>query len=144
MALPAPALPTLKDELDRKTFETIEHLVAAERKGRMTKAQVSASLDTLFMAVSGLVDNDFIHIITEAQTVVGGDKSVVKRHFVLPDRGIIQTVAWVPGTDKFTTCQRDDGHAVAGAVKEFDSVEKAARAFARLGEGFESKGWIEL
>lgn len=144
MALPAPALPTLKDELDRKVFETIEYLTGAAHKGRMTKAQVSASLDTLFMAVSGLVDNDFIDIITEAQNVVGGDKSVVKRHFVLPDRNIIQTVAWIPGTEKFTTCQRENGYAVAGAVKEFDSVEKAARAFARLGEGFESKGWIEL
>lgn len=144
MALPATALPTLKDELDRKTFETIEYLVGAERKGRMTKAQVSASLDTLFMAVSGLVDNDFIDIMTEAQKVVTGDKSVVKRHFVLPDRAIIQTIAWVPGTDKFTTCQREFGHATGGAVKEFDSVEKAGRAFAKLGEGFEAKGWIEL
>ena len=144
MALPAPALPTLRDELDRKVFETIEYLVGAVHKGRMTQAQVSASLDALFMAVSGLVDNDFINIITEAQNVAGGDKSVVKRHFVLPDRSLIQTVAWIPGTEKFTTCQRENGYAVAGAVKEFDSVEKAARAFARLGDGFEAKGWIEL
>lgn len=138
-------MPTLKDELDRKVFETIEYLISAERKGRMTKAQVSASLDTLFMAVSGLVDNDFINIITEAQTVVDGDKSVVKRHFILSGRGIIQTVAWVPGTGKFTTCQRNLVRGrVTSAVKEFDSVEKAARSFARLGDGFESKGWIEL
>lgn len=144
MALPAPALPTLRDELDRKVFETIEYLVGAVHKGRMTQAQVSASLDALFMAVSGLVDNDFINIITEAQNVAGGDKSVVKRHFVQPDNNIIQSVSWVPGTDKFVTCQRKNGYAVGGAVKEFDSVEKAARAFARLGDGFEAKGWIEL
>ena len=86
MTAVAPVIPTLKEELDRKVFETIEYLVSAVRKGRMTQAQVSASLDTLFMAVSGLVGSDFIDIITEAQSYVGTDKSVVKRHFVLPDR----------------------------------------------------------
>lgn len=144
MALPAPALPTLKDELDRKVFETIEYLVSAVHKGRMTQAQVSASLDTLFMAVSGLVDNDFINIITEAQNVAGSDKSVVKRHFVLPDRDIIQTISWIPGTSTLTTCQREGGMATGGAVKEFDSVAKAAQAFYRIGESFEKKGWVEL
>lgn len=144
MALPAPALPTLKDELDRKTFETIEYLVGAVHKGRMTKAQVSASLDALFMAVSGLVDNDFIDIITAAQDVAGSDKSVVKRHFVLPGRDIIQTISWIPGTEKLTTCQREGGMATGGAVKEFDSVAKAAQAFYRIGESFEKKGWVEL
>lgn len=140
----APALPTLKDELDRKVFETIEYLVGAVHKGRMTKAQVSASLDTLFMAISGLVDNDFINIITEAQGVVGNDKSVVKRHFALPGRDITQTISWIPGTEKLTTCQCEGGYATGGAVKEFDSVAKAAQAFYRIGEGFEKKGWIEL
>ena len=104
----------------------------------------SASLDALFMAVSGLVDNDFINIITEAQNVAGGDKSVVKRHFVLPDRDIIQTISWIPGTSTLTTCQREGGYATGGAVKEFDSVAKAAKAFRVIGEGFEKKGWVEL
>lgn len=137
-------LPTLRDELDRKVFETIDYLVGAVARGRMTKAQASAGLDTLFMAVNGLVDSDFINIITEAQSVFNCDKSVVRRHFVLPDRNIIQSVSWIPGTDKFTTCQRENGYAVAGAVKEFDSVAKAGQAFERIGEGFEKKGWVEL
>lgn len=144
MSAVAHALPTLKDELDRKVFETIDYLVSAIHRGRMTKMQVSASLDALFMAVSGLVDNDFIEIITEAQKFVAGDKSVVKRHFVLPDHDIIQTVTWTPGTNKLTTCQRNSGYATGGAVKEFDSVEKAAKAFRVIGEGFERKGWVEL
>ena len=138
------ALPTLKDELDRKVFETIEYLTGAAHKGRMTKAQVSASLDTLFMTVSGLVDNDFINIITEAQTVVGGDKSVVKRHFALPSSGIIQTVSWVPGTEKIVFCRREGGFATGGTVKDYDSVAIAAKAFYASGDVMEKKGWVEL
>lgn len=144
MALPAALLPTLKDELDRKTFETIEYLVGAVHKGRMTQAQVSASLDTLFMAVSGLVDNDFIDIITAAQDVAGSDKSVVKRHFALPGSDIVQTVSWVPGTEKITSCRRESGMATGGTIKDYDSVAIAAKAFRVIGDAMEKKGWVEL
>lgn len=144
MALPAPALPTLKDELDRKTFETIEYLVGAVHKGRMTQAQVSASLDALFMAVSGLVDNDFINIITSAQEHFCGDKLVVKKHFYNPADGEILTLMWSPGQSKIMTCRRTDGLATGGGVKDYDSVADAADIFNGCSANFERKGWIEL
>ena len=137
-------LPTLQEELDRKVFETIEYILAGSTKGRMTKAQASASLDALFMAVNGLVDQDFINIITEAQTVVGGDKSVVKKHFYNPADAEILTLSWIPGDSKITTCRRADGIAIGGAVKDYDSVADAADIFNGCSVNFEKKGWIEL
>lgn len=138
------ATPTLKEELDRKVFETVEYLVNAVKKGRMTPSQVSAALDTLFMAVNGLVGGDFIEIFTEAQSVVGGDKSPVKRHFALPGKDITLSVSWTPGSSDFASCQRESGYATGGAVKSFDSVADAANAFWRLGDHLEKKGWVEL
>lgn len=143
MALPAPALPTLKEELDRKVFETIEYLVGAVQKGRMTQAQVSASLDTLFMAVSGLADNDFINIITEAQRVVGGDKSPVKRILMNQETAELVVITWTPGEATVTVSKREFGWATGGSVKDCDTPAKAARFVNAVAENFEKKGWVE-
>jgi hypothetical protein len=62
-------LPSIQDELSRKVHETLEWLLVGVERGRITKEQCSFGLDTLFMAVSGLVDKDFIKIITEAQAM---------------------------------------------------------------------------
>lgn len=144
MAAAASVIPTLKDELDRKVFETIEFLVNANHRGRMSKAQVSASLDTLFMAVNGLVDKDFIDIITTAQETVGGDKSAVKKHFYNPDDGEILTLSWIPGDSKIATCRRIEGQATGGGVKDYDCAADAANIFNGCSANFERKGWIEL
>ena len=60
-------IPDVQDELNRKVYETLHWLTHSLTTAQITKDQFSTSLDTLFMAVSGLVDRDFIHIITEAK-----------------------------------------------------------------------------
>lgn len=68
-------LPTLREELDRKVFATLEHLFHQVKTKRITVEQFSFGIDTLFMAVSGLVDDDFIQIITEASRLCEKHKS---------------------------------------------------------------------
>lgn len=63
----------VSSELNRKTYDTISWLIRGLEGGRLTKAQFSTGIDTLFMAVSGLVDGEFIHIITEAQKMCEED-----------------------------------------------------------------------
>lgn len=69
-----PNLPTLQEELDRKVHETLTWLIHGLEIGRITKTEFSTSIDALFMAVSGLVENDFIQIITEAQKMCEENK----------------------------------------------------------------------
>lgn len=56
----------LRSELNRKTFETLDWLIRAVTRGDLTREQFSTGIDTLFMAVNGLVDKEFVHILTEA------------------------------------------------------------------------------
>ena len=61
-------IPVLQDEVNRKAFETLSWLTLSVTNDRITPSQYSIGIDSLFMAVSGLVtDKDFIHMITEAQ-----------------------------------------------------------------------------
>lgn len=59
-------VPNIKDELDRKAIDAIEYLILKRRSGEISNEAYSVGLDTLFMTVSGIVSEDFIHIITEA------------------------------------------------------------------------------
>jgi len=139
------AVPTLREELDRKVFETIDFLVGAASRGRMTREQVAASLDTLFMAVAGLVDRDFVNIITAAQQTVGLLRQpTAKRYFALPDTDTVRVVSWVPGFARLTFCKYESGHATDSEVREFDSASAAAQAFERVGAIFEKKGWVAM
>ena len=57
---------TVKEELDRKTIETLEYLILKREAGEISQDQISTGLDVLFMNVSGLVSEDFVHLITAA------------------------------------------------------------------------------
>ena len=58
--------PTIKEELNRKTIETLEYLIQRRQLGHISESQISTGLDVLFMNVSGLVDDDFVNLITAA------------------------------------------------------------------------------
>lgn len=59
-------LPTIKEELDRKSLDAIERLILKHRSGEISDEAYSVALDVLFQTVSGLVSEDFIQMITLA------------------------------------------------------------------------------
>ena len=55
-------VPDLQMEIDRKAYNALSWRLLQFQKGEIDGKQLTISLDTLFMAVSGLVaDRDFIH-----------------------------------------------------------------------------------
>jgi hypothetical protein len=145
-------LPTLREELDRKVYETLEWLIVGHEKGRLTKEQVSMGMNVLFMAVSGLVDGDFIHIITEAQNEFQANKSVVKRHFHAPEANATMTFSWVVGESNVVVTvvtkrefDLETGVAIKrSVVRDCDDATKARAYLEECSNGLLKKGWIEL
>jgi hypothetical protein len=147
-------LPTLREELDRKVYETLEWLIVGHEKGRLTKEQVSMGMDVLFMAVSGLVDGDFIHIITEAQNEFQTNKSVVKRHFHAPEANATMTFSWVVGesnvvvtvvTKREFDLETETGVVIKrSVVRDCDNAAKARAYLEERSNELLKNGWIEL
>lgn len=137
-------LPTTREELNRKTFETIEWLFVGLDKGRLTEEQFSVAVDALFMAVSGLVDKEFIGLVTAAQEQCEGVKTVVKRHFHAPAGDELLSLTWKPGEDNVYMTKRVCGMAVSGVIKSFDDAKAAASYLKEVGVAMGKKGWIEL
>jgi hypothetical protein len=133
---------SVRDELNRKTFETLEWLFAAIENGKMTEDQFSVAIDALFMAVSGLVDSDFINIITNAQKTYA--KHVWKRTFVKPGHCDMVQFSLTVGEEKVITTKRQFGMAVGGSIREFDNSKDAFKWMLSIGEPIEKKGWSEI
>lgn len=144
MGQAALALPTLREELDRKVFETIEWLVVGLDKARFTPEQFSMGMNTLFMTVSGIADKDFIGIVTEAQKECEDVKPHIKRSFHAPDEAEIVSIHWNVNSDRIVITKRSFGLAHGGTIKDFDTA-KEARAFVdKFAALMLTKGWVEL
>ena len=68
------SVPNLKDELDRKVFETLEYLVTRRHRKQISQQYFDGGIDCLFMAVNGLVKEEFLEIITAAQAEIEADQ----------------------------------------------------------------------
>lgn len=79
------AVPVLQDEVNRKAIDTLTWLTLAVHHEKITAEQFSTGVDTLFMALSGLVtDPDWMQLIGEAQYIIDkekNDRRSAKSHF---------------------------------------------------------------
>jgi hypothetical protein len=132
-------IPTLQEELDRKAFETLEFLCYGVEQGRITPEQFSTGIDVLFMTVSGLLRNDFIGLVTEAQKLCPSEPLVLKRCF--SDGTALMKVEWTVGSDRVSMGRPFGGKS---AVKEFDTAREAKNWFAAIGGSLEAKGYKEI
>lgn len=57
-------LPSMSEELERKTFEQLERLVTQLDRGEISDAQFDASITTIWHCVSGLVGNTLTDTIS--------------------------------------------------------------------------------
>ncbi len=144
-ALPQEDLPTLREELDRKTFETLNWMITGHAKGILTADQLSMGVDTLFMAVSGLVDKDFIGIITSTQDMVKGNPAMpVRRVFRSTAQDATVIFVWKPGSFGIGMQRYEGSTLVADTGKEFPEREQARDYVLKVHEALGKKGFIEL
>jgi hypothetical protein len=136
----------LQDELNRKTAETLQYLFQAVEAGRMSEAQVAAGFRAVFMAVNGLVDNDFFEIFTEAGKYSANGQETLKRHFINTEISYANylSFSWVPGTSEVIAKSDVIGCAVGELNKthKFDTPKEAKNYFYSVDPEFNKQ--IEL
>jgi len=137
-----PRLPTIREELDRKAFETIDWLITSYDKGKLTEPQFRCGLDALFMATSGLVDADVVDLITTASDEVPAKLAVIKRHFV--KENLIVTLEWTADESIMKVEKRLDGSEIGGPTITAASPEMARKAMERAAGKLIGEGYAEL
>lgn len=134
--------PDLQEELNRKSFETLDWLFSALDRGAINESQFSTGIDALFMATGGLTDRKTFNLITEASKLAG-KAPIDSRHF-LKDFASVVTIAWQADESSFVTTVRTSGAPVKVIKKEFDSASKARDAMILFGDKLTAAGYHRL
>lgn len=141
---PDPTMPTLQEELDRKTLDAIERLIADYDNGTIAHRELRLATRTLFDAVSGLVNPGIIHLISEIDKLPAEGRASVVRRFAKGDKlAVIErslsrptisltTVDIVPGT--YHLAQKSFSDEVGAFRASHDHFEQTCAKL--IGKGF--------
>lgn len=136
--------PTIKEELERKTSETLYRALADLSKGIVSAEASKASLQALWDATSGLVSRETMDLIAESIDAVSLSSVPHRRVFVKDDRTIIIALPseFHPDGQMLMTCK---GNVSRSPIKRDDATlpETSARAI-RMMDNIISRGYEEI
>lgn len=143
MGLPASApLPSLRDELDRKTFETVEWLVVSLKNKSISEAQFKTAIDAVFMAVAGLASRDFVDLVTSVSMAEKYTPAQLRRVLV---KGTTATrFVWAYGDLKVTCDKLEEGRPVKELHFEGDTPAQCIAWIDDMADRLKKAGWAEL
>lgn len=131
-------VPSLQEELNRKVLNSLSGLVDGYAKGKLTKEHLSVGADVLFEAVSGLVERDFIKMITEIGDMT---KDVQKtERSVLQMKKTIVILTRQLDTPKIDLLKIVDGVSDAKQYS-YDSNSEASRRYQGMLQTMTNNGW---
>lgn len=141
-------IPSLKEELNRKTFETVERLVNDRAFCKATDAQYDYGIEILWGTVAGLVDKDFMDIAANMRLTSRDESFVTRAHLrnakgdsvVLENghKGVIRMTVYRAGshvpTKRETIDLREESQATQQADLKFNelALKLEANGFYRI------------
>ncbi|MDT4853402.1 hypothetical protein FQZ97_876670 [compost metagenome] len=138
------APPTLQQELERKSFETLDWLIASAGLGKLSEAQFSTGLDTLFMAVNGLVrSQEFIEVMSAAQKEIDVAPAVRERRVFIGEKGTL-VLSWLVGSLEVKRQIYVEGRLYRDGATAYDSYAEAKAGLAAAAQLVASSGFMEI
>lgn len=134
-------VPELREEINRKAFDTLEWLLSSQRAGNLTDVQLHTGVHAVWNTVSGLVTDSVGELISTATAVCAEAAAWEKRHFV--KEGTLVTVAHQAGESAFEARVRQ-GVSKRIEVKKYDNPREAKDAMNRWCLALLSYGYEEL
>lgn len=96
-------LPTVKQELERKTIELLEDLTWRKSVGRLSKQAFGQIAGAVWTLTSGLVELDIAELVQMA--IVDGGNTKLSRNFL--GCGCLITLSWLPDSSGYALLSRD-------------------------------------
>lgn len=96
----APELPSLADELERKTIETLQWICEMYRTRQMSDSELRVAVQTVFNMASGLVSSETMELVTLANADASA-KTTLRRVFMVascPEKYYV--VSWQVGASE--------------------------------------------
>ncbi len=135
-------LPTIKEELDRKAFETVEWLFTSLDRGKLTPAQFSTGVDALFMAINGLAAEDVCDLMTAADHEARHEVPSIKHTLLKANKAVALT--WTVGSELLAVVGYTDGVESTRQVKIYDTAKEACSAIQKASDKLVEAGYLKL
>lgn len=135
-------LPTIKEELTRKALDTLEGLERDRKSGIITEAQYAVGVDVLWGTVAGLVDKDFIELIS-LTAVKKSDRSFLRRALLVNAAGVVVSVILFP-QDYSIVVRTFIGGRIDRKQVESDTMEKALEKYNLFLAKLRGKGYDQF
>lgn len=139
-------LPSLKEELERKTVETLQWVISMRETGQMTAPQAKVAIQTAFGIVAGLVSEDTMSILDELKGAKNANE-VIRRFFYrnTPHGPDIVILSWTVGTETIKALERK-AYSESIKIRAYTkaSPKEAEESLSSMCELISVKGAIEL
>lgn len=144
----AAAIPTVKEELGRKTFATIEELITKKENGSITNAEYKIGIETIFNIASGLLDKEFFEIISQAAKEYEQDYSFC-RNRIFSNAGKIVAIHRLKDKSRYTysviAADLTKANHIEGEIDGITDTERATELkIGKLIQGLKKQGYLEL
>lgn len=136
-------IPTIREELDRKAFETVEWLLSGFNAGRLTAQQLSTGLDTLFMAVNGLTDEGIVDLITAGSELTKLVEAPTLRHCMLKGDKVV-ALTWTVASEQIEIVVYTAGVETSRQAKIYDTAKLACAAIQKVADKLAVFGYLKL
>lgn len=136
------AIPNLREELDRKAFETVQWLFSSLDQAKITVEQFSTGIDTIFMVVAGLADEQIVDLVTTADTFCPDEAVTIKRHFL--KKNALVSVARQVGESSVHLIARVEGTVKTEKTTECDTPKDALAHVETVGRLMMKNGYTEI
>ncbi len=141
----AAALPTTREELNRKTFETVEWLTLRFEQAQITEDEFRVALNAVWMTAAGLVDREFLTLMGDVRALIDTEgKSVKTRHFIKVGSSDTLRIRWQVGTSDVAVDRQSDGLSFGGSVISRATPKEALELMNKIAERFLREGYREL
>lgn len=132
----ATELPSLRDELDRKTLEALDWIVRGVEAGQLTQESARTAAAAVFQAVSGLLSPEIADAFNQVLAGLGPREkdAVLRRVFYDDDR--MAVVSWVVGSGVVKVAMKLP-HTTSLKDFTYDDPADAKARFESLCETFE-------
>lgn len=138
--------PTIVEELDRKTLETIESAILSLSHGRITKQEFNRIIDGIAGCVVGLVSKEVKHIVFAAFR--NDAEPFVERRLLVDVSGGVVMIEWAFGSDRievFHSLHRDEaGKSIWKKHRTVEALSESRQDLEKLLKVLKQKGYQEL
>ncbi|CDT53442.1 hypothetical protein VCR15J2_390072 [Vibrio coralliirubri] len=137
--------PTIKEELNRKTLESLSEMANSHDKGMMSDEAFYQSLTAINLVTCGLIDDDVTDWISEHASQ-NGEPVVMRR--VFRTKGMLVIMKRVMTEDSFVMTKISDGGEPKDSVKSFEDADDPTKtshvAYLKLISQLLERGFVEV